>query len=302
MDLKIDRQALVPVVQQIVNALAAWIYQGNVQSGTRLPPVRQLARDNLLSQSSVIEAYERMVAQGLLVSRQGSGFFVAEQVSALQPRNKAQWYENVEAGWSRFTGSPSGELRLGCGWLPESWRESDDLSYAIRQLIRTDMSALFNYSTPLGLPLLRQQLQKHLKRINIFVDEEQILTTHGASHALDLVVRTLLKPGDCVVIEPPGLSNLHRLLRLHGITLLEVPRARSGPDLDELDSVLEKHKPRALFINSLYHNPTGSSLTPLVAQRLLQLATHHDFFIVEVDVYADFQNGAGTRLAALDTN
>ncbi|MFW0757486.1 PLP-dependent aminotransferase family protein [Pseudomonas sp. H11T01] len=302
MDLKIDRQALVPVVQQIVNALAAWIHQENSHSGTRLPSIRQLARDNLLSQSCVIEAYERMVAQGLLTSRQGSGFFVAEPVRVLQPRDKVQGDEEAEAGWGHFTGSPLSELRLGCGWLPESWRESDDLSYAIRQITRTDMTGLFNYSTPLGLPVLRQQLQKHLKQINICVDEGQILTTHGASHALDLVVRTLLKPGDCVVIETPGFSNLHRLLKLHGIALLEVPRTSSGPQLNELYSLLENHKPRALFINSLYHNPTGSSLAPTVAQRLLQLATSHDFFIVEDDVFADLQKGACTRLAALDAD
>jgi DNA-binding transcriptional MocR family regulator len=297
MDLKIDRQALVPVVQQIVNALVAWIHQGNVRCGTRLPSIRQLARDNLLSQSSVIEAYERMVAQGLLASRHGSGFFVAETAPALQSRNKAQGSEGA-----RFTDSPLGELKLGCGWLPESWRESDDLSYAIRQITRADMTGLFNYSTPLGLPVLRQQLQKHLKQINICVDEGQILTTHGASHALDLLVRTLLKPGDCVVIETPGFFNLHRLLKLHGIALLEVPRTCNGPDLNELDSLLEKHKPRALFINSLYHNPTGSSLALAVAQRLLQFASSHDFFIVEDDVYADFQNGACTRMAALDAD
>ena len=66
MDLRIDRQALVPVVQQIVSAVAQWIRKDEVSPGTRLPSIRQLARDNLLSQSGVIEAFERMVAQGVL--------------------------------------------------------------------------------------------------------------------------------------------------------------------------------------------------------------------------------------------
>jgi len=77
MDLGIDRQALVPVVQQIVSAVVQWIRKDGVSPGTRLPSVRQLALDNLLSQSSVIEAFERMVAQGVLAPRQGSGFVVA---------------------------------------------------------------------------------------------------------------------------------------------------------------------------------------------------------------------------------
>ncbi len=74
MDLGIDRQALVPVVQQIVSAVAVWIRESAVSPGTRLPSIRKLAHDNLLSQSSVVEAFERMVAEGLLASRHGSGF------------------------------------------------------------------------------------------------------------------------------------------------------------------------------------------------------------------------------------
>lgn len=302
MELRIDRQAMVPVVQQIVDALAGWIRQGAVKPGTRLPSVRQLAKDNLLSQSSVYEAYERMIAQGVLAVRQGSGFFVAEPPMAPTHVLDKPWYEGAEANWERFTDSPLGELKLGSGGLPESWRESDDLSYAIREVARTDMAGLFNYSTPLGLPALRQHLHKRLKQINIAVDEGRIMTTHGASHGLDLIVRTLLKPGDCVVVETPGYSNLFDLLRLHGITLLEVPRTPRGPDVDALERLLSLHQPRALFINSLYHNPTGSSLTLAVAQRILELAKNHGALIVEDDVYADLQSSVGTRLAALDSD
>lgn len=74
MELRIDRQALVPVVQQIVDALTSWVRQGTVEPGTRLPSIRQLARENLLSQASVHDAYQRLVAQGVLASRNGSSF------------------------------------------------------------------------------------------------------------------------------------------------------------------------------------------------------------------------------------
>ena len=159
MELRIDREALVPVVQQIVDALAEWLRRGEVSPGMRLPSVRQIARINLLSQSSVVEACERLVAQGALETRNGAGFFVAATALAAQGPKDFSWFEGAE-------GKQSGhveELKLGCGGLPESWRETDDLSYAIRQVSRTDMAGLFNYSTPLGLPALRQQI---LKRLN----------------------------------------------------------------------------------------------------------------------------------------
>ncbi len=295
MDLGIDRQALVPVVQQIVSAVAEWIRKSGVSPGTRLPSIRQVALDNLLSQSSVIEAFERMVAQGLLAARQGSGFVVA-QPSA---EHQGHWYEGAEQQWGDFTDSPLGELKLGCGWLPDAWRESDDISYAIREVTRTDTAGLFNYSTPLGLPSLREQLLKRLNRLHIASSIDCILTTAGAGHAQDLLIRTLLRAGDCVVVETPGYGNLYQQLAFQGVTLLEVPRTRGGPDIPKLEALLLLHRPKCLFINSLYHNPTGSSLCRAVAERLLELARRENFLIIEEDVLGDLQHASCTRLAAL---
>ncbi len=150
----------------------------------------------------MIEAYDRLVALGMLESRHGSGFFVAEAPAATTDLD-SEWHEGAENAWGQFSGS-STKLKLGCGWIPDSWREVEELSYAIRQVARSELAGLFDYSTPLGLPALRQHIQKRLRLIDIHVDPEQILTTTGASHALDLLVRTLLKPGDVVVVENPA--------------------------------------------------------------------------------------------------
>lgn len=295
MDLGIDRQALVPVVQQIVSAVAQWIRTSGASPGTRLPSIRQLALDNLLSQSSVIEAFERMVAQGVLVAKQGSGFVVAQPPVSLE----SHWYEGAELGWGAYVDGPLGELKLGCGWLPDAWRESDDICYAIREVSRTDTAGLFSYSTPLGLPVLREQLLKRLTQMKVPSSLDCILTTHGASHAQDLLIRTLLKAGDTVVVETPGYANLYRQLERHGVKLLHVPRTLGGPDIPVLETLLKSHRPKCLFINCLYHNPTGTSLCRAVAERLLQLASSENFLIVEEDVYGDLQHASCTRLSAL---
>ena len=296
MELRIDRQALVPIVQQIVDALTCWLRCNGVPPGVRLPSVRQIARINLLSQSSVVEACERLVAQGVLVSRHGSVFFVAAAQSAGQGQQDTSRFEGTQIN----QGSLLSELKLGCGGLPESWRETDDLSYAIREVSRTDMAGLFNYSTPLGLPFLRQQILKRLNKLDIKVDDSRILTTTGASQGLDLIVRTFFKPGDCAVVESPGYPLLFDLLRLHGVNLLEMPRTPCGPDVTALETLLLKHQPRGVFINSFCHNPTGSSLAPKVALQVLQLANKHGVLVIEDDVYADLHCGPGVRLAALD--
>lgn len=295
MELRIDRQALVPVVQQIVEALAVWLRQSELSPGARLPSARQIARINLLSHSSVIEACDRLVAQGVLSTRRGTGFFtVAAPVTTVA----GPWLEGVDA----VPEAGSDALTLGGGGVPQSWRETDDLGYAIRQVSRSDMAAVFNYNTPLGLPALRQQIRKRLSLLDIAVEEDRILTVAGASHGLDLIVRTLLEPGDRVVVESPGYPLLFELLKLHGVEMLEVPRTPCGPDVEALEALLAKHKPRALFINSFHHNPTGSSLAPAVAQRVVQLAKTHEMLLIEDDVYADLHGSSGGRLAALDDN
>ncbi|WP_159811475.1 PLP-dependent aminotransferase family protein [Pseudomonas rustica] len=293
MELRIDRQALVPVVQQIVDGMTEWVAQSGVAPATRLPSVRQIARGNLLSQSCVTEACERLVAQGILASCQGTGFMVAASPKTLCGQGEG------EAGCSGFYGAAGG-LKLGSGGLPESWRESDDLSYAIREVARTDMASLFNYSSAAGLPALREQIVKRLKIFNIDAPAEQLLTTAGASHALDLIVRTLLQAGDCVVVETPGYAPLFNLLRLNGVNMIEVRRTPTGPDLDALERLLGEFRPVAMFINSHHHNPTGTSLTAAAAQQVLYLCRLHDVRLIEDDVYADLHTGNGTRLAALD--
>ena len=299
MELRIDRQAMVPVVQQIVDGLTEWILQSGVPPATRLPSVRQIAKGNLLSQSCVVEACERLVSQGVLTTRQGAGFIVAAAPSKLSEEEESLPFEGRHAWCDLVCGAASG-LKLGAGGLPESWREPDDLSYALREVARTDMASLFNYSTPLGLPALREQIVKRLKLFGIEARSMQLLSTGGASHALDLIVRTLFKAGDCVVVEAPGYAPLFDLLRLHGIRMLEVRRTPSGPDIEALEALLRQFRPVALFINSHHHNPTGSCLTPAVAQRIVQLSKTYDLRLIEDDVYADLHTGNGTRLAALD--
>lgn len=299
MELRIDRQAMVPVVQQIVDGLTEWILQSGVPPATRLPSVRQIARGNLLSQSCVVEACERLVSQGILSSCQGTGFSVAASPSTLGAEDELAPFEGRFA-WCDAVCEAAGGLNLGAGGLPQSWREPDDLSYALREVARTDMASLFNYSTPLGLPALREQIAKRLKLFSIEARSSQLLSTGGASHALDLIVRTLFKAGDCVVVETPGYAPLFDLLRLHGVRMLEVSRTPNGPDIEALETLLQQFRPGALFINSHHHNPTGSCLSPSVAQRILQLSKAYDLRVIEDDVYADLHTGNGTRLAALD--
>ena len=301
MKLKVNRDAPTPIAQQIETGIRAWIAAHGAGGGRRLPSIRRLAATHHISRNAVIDAYERLVASGLVRSRPGSGFYVADSAAALvsQPAATSGLEEVTNGLWGLFSANEH-TLKLGCGWLPSHWREGDDLTHAIRQVARKSRSGIFEYSTPQGPEELRGLIQERLRPLSITANAEQIVMTGGGSHSLDLLVRMLLEPGDVVFVESPGYYNLFGLLHLQRIRVIGVPRLADGPDIERLEALLAQYQPKLFYINSVFHNPTGSTLTPAVAHRVLQLAEQHDFQIIEDDIYADFQHAPTTRLAALD--
>jgi DNA-binding transcriptional MocR family regulator len=129
---------------------------------------------------------------------------------------------------------------------------------------------------------------------------EHIITTVGATHALDIVSRTLLRPGDPVMVEEPGWAVEFARLAAMGMHILPVPRRADGPDLEVMARYCEVHKPKLYVSVSVFHNPTGYCLSPGSAHRILQLANQHNFHVVEDDTYSHIAPEHATRLTALD--
>jgi DNA-binding transcriptional MocR family regulator len=302
MKLQLDATLGIPLTDQIVGEVKRWLKTRDARIGTKLPSIRQLAADQGVSRFPVIEAYDRLVSLGLIDSRRGSGFYVAERRSTppdLTVVNSHLVEEVVGPFWSSERGGPD-TLKLGSGWTPEAWRDTEGLSFAIRQLARMDPSSLTDYSTPLGNATLREQVALRLVPLGIHVDPGRIMLTNGASQALDLVIRYMLKPGDTVFIEDPGYYNLLGLLRISGVQVIGIPRTRQGPDLDVLEAKLREFRPKLFFINTVFHNPSGTTMSPPNAFRVLQMAKQHGFTLIEDDVFADFQTEPTDRLATLD--
>jgi DNA-binding transcriptional MocR family regulator len=303
LDLALDRSNPVPLTNQIVSGIEQWIRCGGAQPGARLPSIRQFASTHEISRFPVIEAYDRLVSRGLVASRHGSGFYVTERPGAPDDARGASDPRRAEGESLHILqqfNHPGESLKLGSGFVPADWRDLDALAQAVRHVSRNDASSLVDYAMPYGDTVLRQHLHHRLAQLGIQARTAQILVTAGASQALDLVIRYMLKPGDTVFVEDPGYYNLFGLLKLHGVHIVGIPRTAAGPDIDVLQAMLKIHRPKLFFVNSVFHNPTGTTVSPPVAFRVLQLARGYAFTIVEDDIYADFQTGLTDRLATLD--
>ena len=287
---------------QLAQAVRTQIADRLLRPGMRLPPIRGLAAQLAVSRFTVIEAYDRLVAAGLVESRRGAGFFVAEPPRSVATVHAAPNLEPAfdNAGVMREALADDGRLKVGAGWLPEGWLDTSVLVRRLRALAADTSLRATGYGSPEGYRPLREQLQIALAERGIAATPAQILLTHGATQALDIVARCFLQAGDCVFVDDPGYWNLFASLRLLGVRLVGVPRRADGPDLDALSRLLAEHRPKLMFTHSVLHNPLSTSIAAPIAHRLLQLAVQHDFLIVEDDTYADFAGGAPIRLAGLD--
>jgi len=290
-------------VAMVMAAIRARIADRSLASGARLPSIRATAEAMHISKSTVVEAYERLAAEGVIAARRGAGFYVAGRsaplsVSVPGPRPERE----VDPLWltRHSLEAEPGALTPGCGWLPQSWMPEEPLRAGLRQAARDKSVNLTFYGAPRGHMPLRQVLCRQLAERGIEAPPDQILLTESATQAIDLLCRLLLEPGDTVLVDDPCYFNFFGILRASRAQIIGVRYTKNGPDVEGFAAALAEHKPRLYLTNATLHNPTGASLAPSVAHRILKLAEAHDLTIIEDDIFADFEMEPATRLAALD--
>ena len=312
----LTRTASQTLTEQLSGRFAERIRARLLAPGARLPSVRECARQHGVSPHTVVAAYDVLLAQGLVEARRQRGFFVRDtlggqtRASAPSPADAPAETGPLPAG-SRIHATAlirgmfhhhSSRPQAGSGVMPPDWIDLPALPAAVRKVASSKAwaKASLQYGEPMGDAGLRTLLSHRLAGMHVPAPPEQIITTVGATHALDIVSRTLLKAGDPVLVEEPGWTVEFARLEALGMRLLPVPRRADGPDLAVMQHLCETHSPRLFISVSVLHNPTGYSLAPGPAHRLLQLAQAHDFHIVEDDTYSHIAPEHATRLTALD--
>ena len=345
--LKTPNQSL---TEQLSQRLAQRIRDRLLPAGARLPSVRECAQAQGVNPSTVVAAYDQLLAWGLVEARPRRGFFVRESdqkvLLAHDSIDSSAMFIGIPPGGRDATGNanhPGGRVgegagpsirasvafsvlspvnataliramfhqvsdkpQPGMGVFPADWMASPFMAAAVRRVVSPAalQAASLSYGEPMGDTGLRQALSARLRAMAIDAPAGQIITTVGATHALDVVSRTLLKAGDAVMVEEPGWTVEFARLDALGARILPVPRGPLGPDLDVMARYCEASPtgvPPKLFVSvSVLHNPTGLSLSPGHAHRVLQLAEQHGFYVVEDDTYGHIAPAHATRMCALD--
>ncbi len=276
-----DGRALFIQVQEQLRGL---IGCGVLRSGMRLPPVRALAHQIGVNQVTVAKAYRGLSELNLIEGRRGGGSFVrgasgaspAETLDAIEvrPLLAERLFELARApGVIAFT-SNYPVVETSC---INEFR--DCLSTALHDRLET----CFQYDPPLGRIELRRQIATYLRPQSIEADADNIIVTSGAQQAIDLAVRSLVRPGTPVIMESPAYYGAINAMRGARARILEVPLQIDGMDLDRVEALLRSESARLIYTNPTFQNPTGITMSADKRRALLALARRYDAVILEDD-------------------
>ncbi|NLW82326.1 MAG: PLP-dependent aminotransferase family protein [Desulfovibrionales bacterium] len=314
MRLALDPDSRLPLYAQISDHLRDSILTGNLRPGVRLPAVRTLAASLGVNRGTVESAYAKLMAEGLVASRQGSGFYVLAHAPG----------EPAAASRSGDWPAWQGRLRYGgyeamSAYLPEASRQTDwialdggacdprlfpmdEFRRMLGQVMRRDGSASVEYGEIAGYRPLRVTLAQVLASQGIQTGADSILITAGSQQALSLTAALLLVPGQGVVVERPTYAGALDVFRARGLAIHSVGVDEEGMDMEALEEVLVRHRPGLVYTIPNFHNPTGACLSGQRRRQLINLAGRFDVPILEDDYVGDirYEGRAQPTLKSLD--
>lgn len=291
MDLHVSLTSDGDLATQIYRQILDAVVDGRLRPGERMPPTRELARRLAVSRNTVAVAYDRLTAEGFLVGRVGAGTFVCvEALDRRRPRT-APAGRGVEprrfwrAAPSPVTSAGGGEYDFTVG-VPdiqlfplETWRR------LVTQELRLATVRLADYSEPAGHPGLRAAIARYVgvaRSVRAAADD--VVVTHGAQQALDLIGRVLIEPGARVAVEEPGYPPARLLFESLGARVTGVPVDGDGLDVSALPP-----DARLVYVTPSHQYPLGVPMSLRRRAALLAWAERHRAVVVEDDYDSEFR-------------
>ncbi|WP_446919798.1 aminotransferase-like domain-containing protein, partial [Klebsiella pneumoniae] len=285
----IAESAGVSRVQQVFQSFMSAFKEQKIRPGDKLPSVRVCAQAFKISPSTIVAAFDRLKEEGIIESQRGSGFYLAENFlsgsSDLSGRERGQHRKKnielpIDDSWllaNVYRADNTNFHSIGCGWLPDEWYAQPELAKALRDTSRNEKIVDYGYGNPYGNSELRIYLAHMLADRTMNIQCDNILLTSGASRALDLIASAFLNTDDTVLVDEPGYCNFLSSMLGKRIKLVGVKWTAEGPDMRQMERILEKENINFYFTNPWIHNPTGASISLNTAHRLLTLAERYQF-------------------------
>jgi GntR family transcriptional regulator / MocR family aminotransferase len=272
---ELDREADVPLHEQIERSIREGVRSGRLSAGSQLPSTRSLAGELGISRGVVSEAYGQLAAEGYLLARQGAPVRVAPTVRAAaqrapSPSLRPSFTHRLDPGLPDLAGFPRDRWLRS---LRAAWRQAP-------------IDAV-DYPDPRGVPALRETLAEYLGRVRgAAAESEQLLVCTGFSQGLSLIARWLAgRDIKRVALEDPGWHSHRLILEQAGLAVEPIPVDGEGLRVD----LLERSEAAAVIVTPAHQFPTGAVLSSARRAALVEWAEQGEHLIVEDDFDAELR-------------
>ncbi|HZP70656.1 MAG TPA: PLP-dependent aminotransferase family protein [Pseudolabrys sp.] len=268
--------------EQIVDRIAA----GELTAGARLPPVRRLAQQLGINHMTVAKAYKDLAEAGFVEGRAGGGTHVRAPYGTGSRRGRGSEPQSAGPLLSErlyeLSRAP-GVISFTTNYPAPDSECAKEFETCLQSVVADGLSPYFAYDPPNGRIGFRRAIAEYLARGGLTAAPEDVIVTSGAQQAIDLVVRLLVPHGSPVIVERPSYYGVINALRGVGARILEVPLEADGMEIEKLEAHLARHRPRLIYTNPTFQNPTGVTTSIEKRRSILALARKHGVAILEDD-------------------
>lgn len=258
-----------PAQVRLAATLRSLVLDGLIPLQTRLPPERALATALAVSRSTVTAAYDRLRAEGYLVSRQGAGSWVTLPGGHRAAPDGPFHGDGIDMRIAALTAPPLlAELAAEAAAMLPRWLDHHGYD-------------------PLGLPVLRSAIARRYSKRGLATAPEQILVTSGALHGLDLTIRALLRRGQRAIAEMPTYPAALDALRSSGIRVHAVPVSSAGWDVDALETTVRESRSALAYLVPDHQNPTGALMDAGTRRRASRMLERSETVAVIDETFAE---------------
>jgi len=287
-----------PLYYQLADNFAEAIHQGTLKPGKRLPAIRRVAQTHQVSINTVLNAWQLLEDRGLIEARPQSGYYVRSVLPALtrpvphRARIKDPSSEKLDLIDQVFAAQNHPDyinISLACPQDGELY-PSARLARITASLLRRNPDLIGRYALPPGSERLREEIARRALHAGMSLTSDAITLTHGCMEALQLALRAVTQPGDCVGLESPTYFFLFPLLASLGLKALEIPTdPQHGLSLDALEMLLQEKRIQALIAMPSAQNPLGCCMSRQNKQRLAKLVNTYNVPLLEDGLYDELQ-------------
>ncbi|WP_258535524.1 PLP-dependent aminotransferase family protein [Bacillus sp. 03113] len=276
----------IPLFQQVYEYVLNRIRSKEWTPHDKLPSIRMLAQELQVNRLTVFKAYQCLRDDGYLYVKDKSGYFVLSQKGEKVDHAHPIIHSYIQNSYLSEIHQLEANYQFSTAVIDPLLLPNKFLSEEVRKIFDRYPKLLGTYAPVQGDAELLEELSTYFYQYHqLHVSTKNLVITTGAQQAIDLIAKVFVHMHDYVLIDSPTYSAAIDIFLQRGVHLLPVEIHSYGFDLDKVEELMKRHKPKIFYLNPTFHNPTGYTVPKEQRKRLVELAEKYQCLIVEDDSY-----------------